>query len=124
VCLENVGGRGWRVDGRGASNAAHSEAAISKGGGAEGIAAQLFRLTETACIHCLYKPVLGTELGKSSSAAFNSQTTLPKLVFTYRWDLANPNKPSFIVNVMLVTLAVVTASKVLLSFMQQSPLPI
>jgi hypothetical protein len=50
-----------------------------------------FRLIETACIHCLYKPVLGTELGKSSSAAFNSQTTLPKLVFTDCWDLANPN---------------------------------
>jgi hypothetical protein len=50
-----------------------------------------FRLIETACIHCLYKPVFGTELGKSSSAAFNSQTTLPKLVFTDCWDLANPN---------------------------------
>jgi hypothetical protein len=49
------------------------------------------RLIETACIPCLYKPVLGTELGKSSSAAFNSQTTLPKLVFTDCWDLANPN---------------------------------
>jgi hypothetical protein len=49
------------------------------------------RLIETACIHCLYKPVFGTELGKSSSVAFNSQTTLPKLVFTDCWDLANPN---------------------------------
>jgi hypothetical protein len=51
-----------------------------------------FRLIETACIHGLYKPVFGTELGKSSSAAFNSQTTLPKLVFTDCWDLADPNK--------------------------------
>jgi hypothetical protein len=51
------------------------------------------RLIETACIHCLYKPVVGTELGKSSSVAFNSQTTLPKLVFTDCWDLANPNTP-------------------------------
>jgi hypothetical protein len=50
-----------------------------------------FRLIETACIHCLYKPVFGTELGKSSSAAFNSQTTSPKLVFADCWDLANPN---------------------------------
>jgi hypothetical protein len=50
-----------------------------------------FRLIETACIHCLCKPVFGTELGKSSSAAFNSLTTLPKLVFTDCWDLANPN---------------------------------
>jgi hypothetical protein len=50
-----------------------------------------FILIETACIHCLYKPVFGTEFGKSSSAAFNSQTTLPKLVFTDCWDLANPN---------------------------------
>jgi hypothetical protein len=49
------------------------------------------RLIETACIHCLCKPVFGTELGKSSSVAFNSQTTLPKLVFTDCWDLANPN---------------------------------
>jgi hypothetical protein len=49
------------------------------------------RLIETACIHCLYKSVFSTELGKSSSAAFNSQTTLPKLVFTDCWDLANPN---------------------------------
>jgi hypothetical protein len=50
------------------------------------------RLIDTACIHCLYKPVLGTELGKSSLAAFNSQTPLPKLGFTDCWDLANPNK--------------------------------
>jgi hypothetical protein len=50
------------------------------------------RLIETACIHCLYRPVFDTELGKSSSVAFNSQTTLPKLVFTDCWDLANPNK--------------------------------
>jgi hypothetical protein len=49
------------------------------------------RLIETACIHCLYKPVFGSELGKSSSVAFNSQTTLLKLVFTDCWDLANPN---------------------------------
>jgi hypothetical protein len=49
------------------------------------------RLIETACIHCLYKPVFGTELGKSCSVAFNSQTILPKLVFTDCWDLANPN---------------------------------
>jgi hypothetical protein len=54
-----------------------------------------FRLIETACIHCLYKPVLGTELGKSSSAAFNSQTTLRKLVFTDCWDLANPNRRAY-----------------------------
>jgi hypothetical protein len=53
------------------------------------------RLIETACIHCLFKPVFGTELGKSSSVAFNSQTTLPKLVFTDCWDLANPNSPEF-----------------------------
>jgi hypothetical protein len=51
-----------------------------------------FRLIETACIHCLYKPVFGTELGESSLAAFNSQTTLLKLVFTDCWDLANPNR--------------------------------
>jgi hypothetical protein len=50
------------------------------------------RLIETACIHCLYKPVFGSELGKSSSVAFNSQTTLPKFVFTDWWDFANPNK--------------------------------
>jgi hypothetical protein len=49
------------------------------------------RLIETACIHCLYKPDFGTELGKSSSVAVNSQTTFPKLVFTDCWDLANPN---------------------------------
>jgi hypothetical protein len=49
------------------------------------------RLIVTACIHCLYKPVFGTELGKSSTVAFNSQATLPKLVFTDCWDLANPN---------------------------------
>jgi hypothetical protein len=49
------------------------------------------RLIETACIPCLYKPVFGTELGKPRSTAFNSQTTLPKLVFTDCWDLANPN---------------------------------
>jgi hypothetical protein len=49
------------------------------------------RLIEYACIPCLYTPVFGTELGKSSSAAFNSQTTLPKLVFTDCWDFANPN---------------------------------
>jgi hypothetical protein len=49
-------------------------------------------LIETACIPCLYKPVFGTERGKSSSAASNSQTTLPKLIFTDCWDSANPNK--------------------------------
>jgi hypothetical protein len=49
------------------------------------------RLFVTACVPCLYKPVFGTALGKSSSAAFNSQTTLPKLVFKDCWDLANPN---------------------------------
>jgi hypothetical protein len=49
------------------------------------------RLIETACIPCLYKPVFGTELGQSSSAAFKSQTTLPKRVFTDCWDVANPN---------------------------------
>jgi hypothetical protein len=52
------------------------------------------RLIETACIHGLYKPVFGTELEKSSSVAFNAQTTLPKLVFTDCWDLVNPNKPA------------------------------
>jgi hypothetical protein len=48
-------------------------------------------LIETACIPCPYKPVFGTELGQSSSAAFNSQIALPKLVFTDCWDLVNPN---------------------------------
>jgi hypothetical protein len=48
-------------------------------------------LIENACIPCLYKPAFGTEVGKSSSAAFNTQTTLPKVVFTDCWDLANPN---------------------------------
>jgi hypothetical protein len=56
------------------------------------------RLIETACIHCLYKPVFGAELEKSSSVAFNSQTTLPKLVFTDCWDLANPNNGQWGVN--------------------------
>jgi hypothetical protein len=41
----------------------------------------------------LYKPIFGTELGKSSSAAFNSQITLEKLVFTDCWDLASPQTP-------------------------------
>jgi hypothetical protein len=51
-------------------------------------------LIETACIPCLYKPAFGTELGKSSSAAFSSQTTLPKLVFTDCWDWLTPTGSS------------------------------
>jgi hypothetical protein len=48
-------------------------------------------LIETACILSPYKPVFGIELGQSSSAAFNSQITLPKSVFTDCWDLVNTN---------------------------------
>jgi hypothetical protein len=65
-----------------------------------------FRLIEIACIHCLYKPVFGTELGKSSSAAFNSQTILPKLVFTDCWDLANPNRGSHMHEIRYLSLEV------------------